>query len=68
MIHSTAIIDKKAKLSSNVEVGPYCVIGPDVEIESNTILHSHVNLVGNTKIGKNNNITLSHLLEPHHKI
>ena len=56
MIHSTAIIDKKAKLSSNVEVGPYCVIGPEVEIESNTILHSHVNLVGNTKIGKNNNI------------
>ena len=56
MIHSTAIISKKSKISENVKIGPYCVIGPDVEIDTNTILHSHVNLVGNTKIGKNNEI------------
>ena len=56
MIHDTAIIDKNAKLSKDVEIGPYCIVGPDVEIGSNTILHSHVNLVGNTKIGKNNHI------------
>ena len=56
MIHKTAIIDKKAKISDNVEIGPYCIIGPEVEIGANSILHSHVNIVGNTKIGKNNQI------------
>ncbi len=56
MIHNTAIIDKRAKISSDVNIGPYCIIGPDVEIEENTIIHSHVNLEGNTKIGKNNQI------------
>ena len=56
MIHPTAIVDKKSKISENVEIGPYCVIGPDVEIESNSKLHSHVSIKGNTKIGKNNEI------------
>ena len=56
MIHKTAIVDKKAKISDNVEIGPYCIIGPEVEIGSNSVLHSHVNIIGNTKIGKNNQI------------
>ena len=56
MIHKTAIINKKAKISSNVEIGPYSVIGPNVEINANTIIHSHVNISGNTKIGKENKI------------
>ena len=56
MIDKTAIIDSKAKLSTNVKVGPYCVIGPNVEIGENTIIHSHVNISGNTKIGKSNKI------------
>jgi len=56
VIHPTAIIDKKSKISENVEIGPYCVIGPDVEIESNSKLHSHVSIRGNTKIGKKNEI------------
>ncbi len=56
MIHKTAIVDDKAKISDNVKIGPYCIIGPEVEIGTDTILHSHVNIVGNTKIGKNNQI------------
>ena len=56
MIHKTAIVDIKAKISENVEIGPYCIIGPEVEIGANSVLHSHVNIVGNTKIGKNNQI------------
>jgi len=56
VIHKTAIINKKAKISSNVEIGPYSVIGPNVEINANTIIHSHVNISGNTKIGKENKI------------
>ena len=56
MIHKTAIVDKKAKILDNVEIGPYCIIGPEVEIGNNSVLHSHVNIVGNTKIGENNQI------------
>jgi len=56
MIHQTAIIDKKAKISKNVEIGPYSVIGPEVEIGENTIIQSHVSIFGNTKIGDGNKI------------
>ena len=56
MIHQTAIIDKQAKISSNVEIGPYTVIGPNVSIGENTKIHSHVSLSGITSIGKNNKI------------
>ena len=56
MIHKTAIIDSKAKIASNVEIGPYCVIGPDVEIGENTIIQSHVNISVSAKIGKGNKI------------
>ena len=56
MIDKTAIIDSKAKLHKNVQVGPYCVIGPNVEIGENTIIQSHVNISGNVKIGKGNEI------------
>ena len=56
MIHSTAIIDKNAVISSNVNIGPYSVIGPNVELGSGTTLHSNVIIVGNTKVGLNNEI------------
>ena len=56
MIDKTAIIDPKAKVSSNVSVGAYTIIGPNVEIGENSIIQSHVSIVGNTKIGKGNKI------------
>ena len=56
MIHKTALVDSKAKLQSNVKIGPYSVIGANVEIDENTEVQSHVSIVGNTKIGKNNKI------------
>ena len=54
MIHKTAIIDSKAKISKHVKIGPYSVIGPNVEIDEGTTIQSHVNITGFTKIGKNN--------------
>jgi len=54
MIHKTALIDPKAKISSNIEVGPYSIIGPDVEIDDDVIIQSHVSITGHTKIGKKN--------------
>ena len=56
MIHTTAIIDDKAKIHKNVEVGPYTVIGPNVEINEGTKIQSHASIVGHTTIGKNNKI------------
>jgi UDP-N-acetylglucosamine acyltransferase len=56
MIHKTAIIDSKAKISSNVKIGAYSIIGPNVEIDNDVVIQSHVNISGHTIIGKNNRI------------
>ena len=52
MIHKTAIIDAKAELASEVEVGPYCIIGPHVKIGKGTRLNPHVVVDGWTQIGE----------------
>ena len=36
MIHKTAIIDPKAKISNNVSIGAYTIIGPNVEVGENS--------------------------------
>src|SRR5690606_11527145 len=56
MIHPTAIIDPKADLAADVEVGPYSVIGPDVTIGAGTVIGPHVVIKGPTRIGANNRI------------
>jgi UDP-N-acetylglucosamine acyltransferase len=55
-IHSTAIIDPKAKLGANVSVGAYTVIGADVEIGDDSWIGPHVVINGPTRIGKENQI------------
>ncbi len=50
-IHPSAVVDKKAKLGKDVEIGPYCVIGPDVTIHEGARLMSHVVVDGDTEIG-----------------
>jgi UDP-N-acetylglucosamine acyltransferase len=50
-IHSTAIIDPAASLGAGVRVGPYCVVGPDVKLGDNVVLHSHVAVAGRTTVG-----------------
>ena len=37
MIHKTSIVDSKANIATNVEIGPYTVIGPKVEIQDREI-------------------------------
>lgn len=53
LIHPTAVISPGAELASDIEVGPYCVIGEDVIVESGTKLYSHVCLEPGARIGKN---------------
>jgi len=53
-VHPTAIIDPRAKVPASCTIGPYCVIGADVELGENCRLISHVAMKGPTKIGSNN--------------
>ena len=54
MIHPSAIISKSSKIDESTYVGPYCIVGDNVDIGKNNKLISHVSIVGNTKIKDNN--------------
>lgn len=56
MIHQTAIIDPDAKIADDVSIGPYSIIGANVEIDAGTWIGPHVVISGPTRIGKNNRI------------
>lgn len=56
MIHPTAIIDDKAVIGNNVEIGPYSIVGPDVVIGDDCWIGPHVVLKGPTVLGKGNKI------------
>ena len=55
-VHPTAIVDSRADLDSEVEVGPYCVIGAGVKVGKGTKIHSHVTIQGRTTLGESNAI------------
>lgn len=56
MIDARAIIDPSARIAEDVTIGPWSVIGADVEISSGTKISSHAIIKGPTKIGRNNQI------------
>jgi UDP-N-acetylglucosamine acyltransferase len=53
-VHPTAIIDPGAKIPASCKIGPYCVIGAEVELGEKCRLVSHVVMEGPTKIGSDN--------------
>tara|TARA_E500000178_G_scaffold250891_1_gene247519 strand:+ start:4246 stop:5025 length:780 start_codon:yes stop_codon:yes gene_type:complete len=53
-IDSSSIISNKASIHPDVIIGPFCIIGDDVEIDEGTNILSHSVIKGPTKIGKNN--------------
>jgi len=55
-ISPLAVVDPKAELADDVEVGPFCTVGPDVRIGEGTRLISHVVVTGNTTLGKGNTV------------
>ena len=55
-IHPTAIVDPKAALGSDVEIGPFSIVGGDVQIGDGVRLHSHVVIEGRTSIGAGSEI------------
>ena len=50
-IHPTAIVESGAIIGENCEIGPFCYIGGEVELGSNSVCMNHVVIYGPTKIG-----------------
>ena len=55
-VHSTALVDKRARLGAGVTVGPYTIIDGDVEVGDGTTIGAHNVITGHTKIGRDNRI------------
>lgn len=55
-IHPSAVISPSAKIADDVKIGPFCIVGEHVEIDSGCELISHVVVEGRSKLGKNNKI------------
>ena len=43
-------------IRDSVHIGPFCIVGANVEIGEGTVLKSHVVVNGHTKIGRDNEI------------
>jgi UDP-N-acetylglucosamine acyltransferase len=53
-IHPAAIVDPLARIAETAEIGPYCIVGPDVSIGAGTRLMAHVFVDGVISIGEEN--------------
>lgn len=53
-IHPTAIVHAQARVAASAEIGPYSIVGADVEIGAGTRLMAHVYIEGPTWIGADN--------------
>ena len=53
-IHPTALVDPSARVAESAEIGPGCVIAPEVEIGARTRLMAHVYVEGPTWVGEDN--------------
>ena len=53
-IHPTAIVDSRARIAESAEIGPYCVVGAEVEIGARTRLMANLYLEGPASIGEDN--------------
>ena len=56
MIHKTSLINPKAKIGKNVEIGPFCIVGEKVKIGDYTKIMSHTVIDGETDIAENSKI------------
>jgi len=57
MIHSSSVVSPKAKIGSNVSIGPFCYVHDNVTLGDDCMLDSHVTIgskTGEVVIGKNN--------------
>ncbi len=50
-IHSTAVVEHGARLGEGVSIGPYAIVGAEVELGDGVRLHSHAVIAGRTRLG-----------------
>ena len=55
-VDARAVVDSSARIGNEVSIGPFSVIGPQVEIDDGTWIGPHVVINGPSKIGKDNRI------------
>jgi UDP-N-acetylglucosamine acyltransferase len=53
-VDSRAAISERARLASGVQVGAYAVVGDDVELGENCVLHPHAVVRGPARYGREN--------------
>jgi UDP-N-acetylglucosamine acyltransferase len=53
-IHPTAIVDRHARIHPDADIGPFCVVGAEVEIGARTRLMANLYVEGPTTIGEDN--------------
>ena len=53
-ISKLADVDPRAEIDDDVFIGPFCSVGPNVQLGSGSRLESHVAMFGHVRIGKNN--------------
>jgi len=53
-IHPTALVDRRAEIDSDVEIGPYSLVGKQVRIGKGCRVKSHVVIEGRTTLGEGN--------------
>ena len=53
-VDPSAVVRRGAVIHENAQIGPYCVIGPEVSIDAGTRLIAHVFVDGPTEIGADN--------------
>lgn len=56
MIDPRAVVDPSARLAPDVTVGPFSIIGAEVEVAAGTWIGPHVVIQGPTRIGRDNRI------------
>jgi UDP-N-acetylglucosamine acyltransferase len=56
MIDASARVDPRARLAGDVDIGPGCLIGAEVEIDAGTRIAPYVIIQGPTRIGRQNHI------------
>ena len=53
-IHPTAIVDSAARIAETADIGPFCIVGAEVEIGARTRLMAHVYAEGPMTAGEDN--------------
>ena len=53
-VHPTAIVDPKACIHETADIGPFCIVGSEVEIGARTRLMANLFVEGPTVIGEDN--------------